>query len=89
MALWLLRELTRAAATYTKLEVQISTNPFASDHVPFLNAGIPAVLTIKATDELSQDFIHSSRDTLDRVDDELASAILQMNTAWIIDTAKS
>lgn len=89
MALWLLRELTRAAATYTKLEVQISTNPFASDHVPFLNAGIPAVLTIEATDELSQDFIHSSRDTLDRVDDELASAILQMNTAWIIDTAKS
>lgn len=85
MALWLLRELTRAAATYTDLEVQTSTHPFASDHVSFLNAGIPAVLTIEATDEQSQDFIHSSRDTLDRVDDQLASAILRMNTAWIID----
>lgn len=42
MALWLLRELTRAAATYTDLEVQTSTHPFASDHVSFLNAGIPA-----------------------------------------------
>ena len=86
MALWLLRELTRAAATYTDLQVQTSTHSFASDHVSFLNAGIPAVLTIEAADEQSEDFVHSSRDTLDRVDDQLASAILRMNTAWIIDT---
>lgn len=88
-ALWLLRELTRVAATYTDLQVQTSTHPFASDHVPFLNAGIPAVLTIEATDELSQDFVHSPRDTLERVDDELAIAILRMNTAWVVETASA
>lgn len=44
------------------------------------------MLTIEATDDQSQDFVHSSRDTLDRVGDQLANVILRMNTAWIIDT---
>jgi hypothetical protein len=32
--------LVEAAATYTDLTVETSLNPFASDHVPFINAGI-------------------------------------------------
>ena len=88
-ALWLLRELTRAAATYTELEVQTSTRPFASDHVSFLDVGVPAVLTIEAADRQSEDFVHSGRDTLDRVDADLAVAILRMNTAWIIGSARA
>ena len=41
--------LAAAAATYTDLAVQTSLDPFGSDHVPFIDAGIPAVLTIEGT----------------------------------------
>ena len=34
-------DLATAAATYTGLKVETSLNPFASDHVPFINAGHP------------------------------------------------
>ena len=57
--------LAAAAATYTGLAVQTSLNPFNSDHVSFLEKGVPAVLTIEGTDD-ANDAIHSARDTLDR-----------------------
>ena len=43
-------QLAMAAATYAELDTQIFLNPFASDHVPFIDAGIPAVLTIEGAD---------------------------------------
>jgi Peptidase family M28 len=58
--------LAAAAATYTQLTVETSLNPFASDHVPFINAGIQAVLTIEGTDNTNRN-IHSSRDTIDHI----------------------
>ena len=42
-----IERLADAAHTYTGLTVQTSLNPFNSDHVPFIDAGIPAVLTIE------------------------------------------
>ncbi|MDP9135183.1 MAG: M28 family metallopeptidase [Actinomycetota bacterium] len=69
-----------AASTYTSLAVQTSLNPFNSDHVPFIEAGIPAVLTIEGTDSANQ-HIHSDRDTIDHVDSELATEIVRMNVA--------
>ncbi len=80
-------DLTVAAQRFTTLAVQTSLSPFASDHVPFLNAGIPAVLTIEGTDS-ANDQIHTSGDTRDRVDVGFAMQILRMNAGWLAARAK-
>ncbi|MGW7685191.1 M20/M25/M40 family metallo-hydrolase [Kribbella sp. NPDC054772] len=72
--------LATAAATYTGLTVETSLNPFASDHVPFINAGMPAVLTIEGADS-ANGHIHSANDTLNFIDWALAAEILRMNVA--------
>ncbi len=73
-------DLATAAATYTGLKVETSLNPFASDHVPFINAGIPAVLTIEGADS-ANGHIHTATDTLNFLDWALAAEILRMNVA--------
>jgi Peptidase family M28 len=78
--------LREAAATYTKLIVETSLNPFASDHVPFINAGIPAVLTIESADNTNSR-VHSSKDTIDHLKADLAVEILRMNVAFIASEA--
>lgn len=79
----LINDLATAAATVTTLVVETSLNPFASDHVPFLDAGIPAVLTIEGADSANHD-IHSDRDVLATVDPALAMQILRMNVAALV-----
>ncbi len=76
----LVGDLATAAATYTGLAVETSLNPFASDHVPFITAGIPAVLTIEGSDS-ANGHIHSANDTLNFLNWPLAAEILRMNTA--------
>lgn len=76
----LVDDLAAAAATWTGLVVETSLNPFASDHVPFLEAGIPAVLTIEGADSANGD-IHSDRDVLATVTTALAMQILRMDAA--------
>jgi len=76
----LIKELAEAAATYTSLTVQISENPFNSDHVPFIDELIPAVLTIEGTDS-SNNNIHTANDTLDHINCGLALDIVRMNLA--------
>lgn len=74
--------LARAAATYTGLAVTTSLHPFNSDHVPFIDAGIPAVLTIEA-DDGANTRPHTADDTVDAVDPDLAMEILRMNLAYL------
>lgn len=74
--------LADAAAQFTTLTVQTSLNPFASDHVPFIQAGVPAVLTIEGADG-ANDAIHTANDTLDRVDANFAMQILAMNAGFL------
>jgi hypothetical protein len=78
--------LRDAAATYTQLTVETSLNPFASDHVPFINAGIPAVLTIESADNTNSR-IHSSKDTINHIKSDLALEILRMNVAFVASEA--
>ena len=64
--------------------MQTSLNPFNSDHVPVhRRRKVPAVLTIEGTDDANQN-IHSPRDTLDRINFDLALEILRMNTAFVV-----
>jgi Zn-dependent M28 family amino/carboxypeptidase len=74
--------LAEAAATYTDLTVETSLHPFASDHVPFINAAIPSVLTIEGADSTNSN-VHSIRDTLDHINYDLALEILRMNVAFV------
>jgi len=76
----LIKELAEAAATYTSLTIQTSETPFNSDHVPFIDELIPAVLTIEGTDS-SNTNIHTANDTLDHINYKLALDILRMNLA--------
>jgi Zn-dependent M28 family amino/carboxypeptidase len=76
--------LAAAAAAYTRLTVQTSLNPFNSDHVSFIEKGVPAVLTIEGADDANDD-VHTARDTLDGVDPDLALQILRMNTAFVVE----
>lgn len=78
--------LEAAAATYTGLAVERSLHASNSDHVPFIDAGLPAVLTIEGADQ-TNDRVHSARDTLAHVDLELAAEILRMNVAYLADAA--
>ncbi|GFE71908.1 M28 family metallopeptidase [Chroococcus sp. FPU101] len=74
--------LAYSAEIYTGLTVQTSLNPFASDHVPFINAGLPAVLTIEGADS-ANNAIHSANDTLTLLNDQLMLEILRMNVAFM------
>ena len=78
--------LASAAAAYTGLEVQVSLSPYASDHVPFLDAGLPAVLTIEGADGANT-AVHTAGDTVDRVDVALAADIVRMNVAYFASLA--
>jgi hypothetical protein len=48
---------------------------------------MPAVLTIEGADR-TNDAIHSARDTLDRINFDLALEILRMNTAFVAEALK-
>lgn len=74
--------LQAAATTYTQLDVQTSLDPYDSDHIPFIQNGIPAVLTIEGADG-ANDNIHSSSDTIEHINYELALEILRMNIAFV------
>lgn len=74
----LMETLAAVAHSYTGLTVQTSLNPFASDHVPFINAGLPAVLTIEGSDSVNTN-IHTAGDTLDKINYALAAEIVRMN----------
>ena len=72
-----------AQETVSPLErLETSLHPFASDHVPFIEAGIPATLTIEGADNANS-HVHSADDTIDRINYDLALEILRMNVAYV------
>jgi Zn-dependent M28 family amino/carboxypeptidase len=73
--------LANAAATHTHLNVETSLKPANSDHFPFIDAGLPAVLTIEGADSSNHN-IHSANDTLAHINYDLALDILRMNVAF-------
>jgi Zn-dependent M28 family amino/carboxypeptidase len=81
----MLDALARAAATYTGLAVEVSRTPYNSDHVPFIDAGISAVLTIEAADGTNTR-PHTADDVVAAVDPDLALEILRCNLAYLVET---
>jgi Zn-dependent M28 family amino/carboxypeptidase len=74
--------LSSAAHSYTRLTVNTSLDPHDSDHCPFIDARVPAVLTIEGNDEANEN-VHSANDTLVHINHDLAMEILRMNTAFV------
>lgn len=74
--------LSLAANTYTQLTVDVSLHPWGSDHCPFIDANVPAVLTIEGNDDENHN-IHTANDALDHINFDLAQQILRMNAAFV------
>mmetsp|Transcript_38721 Transcript_38721/g.74358 ORF Transcript_38721/g.74358 Transcript_38721/m.74358 type:complete len:490 (-) Transcript_38721:133-1602(-) len=66
-----------------ELMIQSSFYPFGSDHMPFLQKGSLAVLTINGDDEAYPNY-HKSSDTIENVNDDLALKIARMNLCAVI-----
>ena len=54
--------------------------------MPFIQAGLPAVLTIEGADGANSR-IHTADDTMDHIDLSLALDILRMNVAFLATVA--
>jgi hypothetical protein len=80
----LIDRLATAGATYTNLQIETSLHAANSDHVPFLDRGLPAVLTIEGADATNET-VHSDDDILDRINLDLALEVLRMNTAAVAE----
>lgn len=78
----LIDKLASSAATYTQLTVETALKPFNSDHVPFIDAQIPAVLSIEGADATNGS-VHTANDTLDRLELALALEIVRMNIGYL------
>ena len=69
-----------AAASTTSLRIVVSYNPFGSDHVPYLNRGMPGLLTIE-NDWDEYPCYHSTCDLDDQIDLAMGREVLKMNAA--------
>lgn len=85
-----LAQFGAAAATYVpQLSVITSTNPFGSDHVPYLNAGVRAVLAIDNDWDIYPHY-HRSTDVPANMGPNaqpMGAAILRTNAAVIAEIA--
>ncbi|MFO1496369.1 MAG: M28 family peptidase, partial [Lysobacterales bacterium] len=77
-----------AAAYAPSLRLVTSLSPCCSDHMPYLNAGIPAALTIENDWNVYAHY-HRSTDVPANISNALAmgGGILKMNAAFLADTA--
>jgi hypothetical protein len=67
-----------AAAEFTTLRIVTSLNPFGSDHVPYLNRGMPSLLTIE-NDWDDYPHYHRTTDTANNLTVDMGAQILRMN----------
>ncbi len=78
----LMDALISAAATYTTLRIVTSLSPCCSDHIPYLDRNMPAVLSIE-NDYSTYPGYHNSSDLSSNLTIGMAVEILKMNVAAI------
>jgi len=74
----LVDHFSAAARLVEGLRFYISFNPYGSDHMPFIDSGIPAILTID-NDWGDYPSYHRTTDTIDKVSRDMGAAVLKMN----------
>jgi hypothetical protein len=68
----------------TQVDFKCNYAGWGSDHMPFLQSGLPAVLLIERDNLYSADhFGHTSQDTLDKVDFSFAASVAAIATAAV------
>lgn len=82
----LLSEFSQAAQTYTTLRIETSLNPFGSDHMPFINRGMPALLTIENDWNIYPHY-HKTTDTISQVNLDMGREVIKMNVAVLASWA--
>lgn len=82
----LMNALAQSAALYTDLVIHTSLYAFGSDHVPYLNRDMPAVLTIE-DDWAIYPYYHTPNDLPAYLVPDMAEHILKMNVATIASLA--
>jgi hypothetical protein len=78
--------LADAAAQYTALRIEISLFAFGSDHVPYLEEGVPALLTIE-NDWYQYPYYHTQNDLPHQLTVAMGEEILRMNVAAVAELA--
>ncbi|MCP4896124.1 MAG: M28 family peptidase, partial [bacterium] len=84
----LMNALSAAAAQYTTLTISTSMSAWGSDHVPYLDEGLAAVLAIE-NDWFQYPHYHRTTDTPDKITIDMGRQILRMNLAAIAELAGS
>ncbi len=80
----MVQALEDAAVNYTNLRTVTSLNPFGSDHVPYLDRGMPALLVIE-NDWNRYPAYHRSNDTIEWLDMDQGWEVLKMNVAALAE----
>lgn len=81
---WMVDLLEQAATDYTVLRSVVSYNPFGSDHIPYLNAGLDSLLVIE-NDYPSYPAYHRTSDTIENVNLVQGRETIKMNVAVMAD----
>ena len=79
VALW----FAQLTATYTQLKSKITLGAFGSDHVPFLKAGVPTLLTIEFW-ETKTPCYHKECDKYETINFPYMYEITKLNTAAVL-----
>lgn len=75
------------AHRYTSLRAKITLGAWGSDHVPFLELGVPAILTIENWDTKTPCY-HQACDKPDTLNYDYAAEITKLNVAAVADAAE-
>jgi hypothetical protein len=79
-------KLKQLADTYTNLGAEISWKPASSDHVPFLNHGMPGALLIqKECDFKTYPALHSAEDVVSIQNPDFAIEVLKVTAALLAE----
>jgi hypothetical protein len=78
--------LSAAAQQYTNLRIVTTLNPFGSDHVPYIEEGIPSLLVIE-NDWNSYPQYHKTSDTPDQITLAMGEQTLRMQAAAVAQLA--
>jgi len=83
-----MEHLAQSSLTHNgnQLSIEHSNNPFGSDHMSFLDRGMPAVLTINSFDEEYPNY-HKSTDTISNVNASMVMLIARMNMGGLLRMA--
>ncbi|MCB1050103.1 MAG: M28 family peptidase [Acidobacteria bacterium] len=79
---FMIADFTQAAQAYTSLRIVTSLNPFGSDHMPFINRSMPALLTIENDYETYPSY-HRTTDTIDKISIDMGRETIKMNVATL------